>query len=397
MKAAFLCFSFFCLSSLALAQSAEVRGVWIARDSLTSRAEIRATMQQMAEANLNLALVDVWTRGYPLWNSRVFERETGLQFDPGFVGRDVLAETIEEARAFGITVMPWFEYGFVGGYTGYFPGPGGRGPIFERHPDWLAKTKDGETRFTAPGGYFYWMAQTRPDVQEFVIQLMEEVLRNYEVAGVQYDRARYPQLDCGYDDFTIELFKRENNGAAPPDAGNNAQWMRWRADKINDFVVRMHQRLKAVGRQFLVSNAPVVYPFSYVNFAQDYPAWMRAGALDFTNVQIYRATAADYEAELNRQLNVIPARDRFVPGIDVTNGGADELVRMIELTRAKGLPGVVIWYFKGLQQANALTRLKQTVYAQPARLPWVLQPNQIRPQRVPRQLDGQKQARRKRP
>ena len=208
IKSAYLCWLTSCLLFCAqvCAQSTEVRGVWIARDSLGSRAEIRATMQQLAEANLNLALVNVWSRGYPLWPSRVFERETGLLIDPGYQGRDVLAEAIEEAAPYGISVMPWFEYGFVGGFSGYFPGPGGRGPIFERHPDWLAKTLNGETRFPlSSGGYFYWMAQTRPEVQEFVIELMEEVLRNYAVAGLQFDRARYPQLDCGYDDFTSAL------------------------------------------------------------------------------------------------------------------------------------------------------------------------------------------------
>ena len=56
MRAMFVLLCLCCAGLNVFAQSAEVRGVWIARDSLTSRAEIRAMMQQMAEANLNLAL-----------------------------------------------------------------------------------------------------------------------------------------------------------------------------------------------------------------------------------------------------------------------------------------------------------------------------------------------------
>ena len=165
--------------------------------------------------------------------------------------------------------------------------------------------------------------------------------------------------------------------------------MRWRADKLNAFVIRLYQRLKTVGRQFLVSNAPIVFPFSYVNYTQEYPAWLRAGALDLVNPQIYRRTAADYEAELNRQLAVIPTREGFAPGIDITNSNPDELVRMIEVTRAKGLAGAVIWYFKGLQQAGGLERLKQTVYALPARMPWVIKTTGPKPDRAPRKRGDQ--------
>lgn len=362
---------FLALAFPALAQPAgEVRGAWIDRSSLVSRAEIRATMRQLGEANFNLALVNVWSRGYPLWPSKVFEAETGTLIDPGYAGRDILQEAIEEGRQVGVNVMPWFEYGFIGGYSGYFPGVGGKGLIFERHPDWLAKTKTGEIQFTAPGGYFYWMAQTRPDVQAFVLGLMEEVARNYQIVGVQFDRARYPTLECGYDDFTIELYKRENNGVAPPQDGTNSAWVKWRAQKINSFIVELHRRIKAVNRTLLVSNAPIVFPYSYVNFAQEYPEWMRAGAMDFANVQIYRRDAATYEAELVRQLAVIPSSATYVPGIDVTNSNAEELIRMIEITRERKLPGVVVWYHRGMLQAGAFEKLKQTVFANKARLPW---------------------------
>jgi hypothetical protein len=87
-------------------------------------------MQSLAAANCNAAFVNVWSRGYPLWPSDVFERETGLRIDPNFAGRDPLAELLEEGREAGIAVFPWAEYGFVGGYSHYLPGPGGRGPIF---------------------------------------------------------------------------------------------------------------------------------------------------------------------------------------------------------------------------------------------------------------------------
>jgi hypothetical protein len=54
----------------------------------------------------------------------------------------------------------------------------------------------------------------------------------------------------------------------------------------------------------------------------------------------------------------------------VTNGGAEVLIRSIEVCRERRLPGFVIWYYGGLVQKAALSRLKETVFANPASLPW---------------------------
>ena len=348
----------------------EVRAVWIDRSSLVSRLEIRSTVEQLAAANFNLVLVNVWSRGYPLWPSRVFEKETGLLTDPGFVGRDPLAEVIEEAGRVGLLVMPWFEYGFIGGYSGYFPGVGGRGPIFDRHPEWLAQTRAGQRGFSAPGGLFYWMVQTRPDVQEFLLRLVEEVALSYQVVGIQFDRLRYPQLDCGYDDHTVSLYRQENNGTAPPDNPADPGWMKWRADGLNRFASTLHQRVRAASGRLLVSNAPIVFPYSYVNFVQEYPVWVATGAVDFIVPQIYRRDSQQFEAELVRQLAAVPTLTGFVPGIDSTNPTVDELIRMITAARSRRLPGVAIWYYRALLDKGALPALRGSVFNQPARLPW---------------------------
>ena len=104
-------------------QAAEIRGVWAARDSLGTREQIRTMMRNLADANFNVVYVLVWSQGYPLWHSRVFERETGILTDPQYNGRDILQEAIEEAKAVGLTVMPWVEYGFIGGWSSRRAGP----------------------------------------------------------------------------------------------------------------------------------------------------------------------------------------------------------------------------------------------------------------------------------
>ena len=76
----------------------------------------------------------------------------------------------------------------------------------------------------------------------------------------------------------------------------------------------------------LVSNTPIVHPYGYVNFAQDYPAWVKNQAVDFIVPQVYRKDLASYERELDAQIATIGSGERLVPGIDVTNSNAEVLI-----------------------------------------------------------------------
>ena len=350
---------------------AEIRGAWVDRSSLVTREEIRATLGNLAAANFNTVHVNVWSRGYPLWRSEVFERETGLTTDPAFSNRDVLWEVIEEAKPLGLSVVPWFEYGFVGGFSGYFPGRSGRGPIFDKHPEWLARNRRGDAAFPIGGGGFYfWLIHTLPEAQDFLITLVREVAAGYDVPAVEFDRSRYPELDCGYDDYTRSLYAESHAGAPPPDNPNDAEWLRWRTEQMNLFLQRLHRGVKAADWRVLVTNAPVPLPTSVSNFAQDYGAWVRQGSLDFVSPQLYRRDAASFERDLNNQIRALPSTERLVPGLDITNSNPAELVRMIEIAREKGLPGVVIWYYRALLTSGALRHLRETVFAEPSPVPW---------------------------
>lgn len=356
----------------AVGAPAEVRGVWVARDSLGSREQIRTMMRNLADANFNLVYILVWSQGYPMWPSDVFERETGIRIDPQYAGRDILQESIDEAREVGLTVVPWVEYGFIGGWSSRRAGPENQGPIFTAHPDWVARKKDGDFRYLmADGSFFTWMNHFHPDVQQFMLDLMVELAERYNVPSIQFDRARLPALDCGYDDFTKQLYASENDGRQPPQNEADAGWLQWRSRKINQFVARLYRALKDQDWRMLVTNAPGLWTFAYVNFGQDYPTWMREGSLDFVSPQVYRRDLESYVAELDRQIRATPDTSRLVPGVDITNSNdPGVLIQMIEATRERGLPGVVIWYYQGLIRAGALDRLKATVYTERARLPF---------------------------
>ncbi len=336
-----------------LAAQAEMRGVWVARDGLTSRTKIQSTLDQLVAANCNCVCVNVWSRGYTIHPSAVLAAACGVQQDPdpSYVGRDPLAEFVFEAHRRGIEVEAWFEYGFMFGWSGWYAGANGRGPVLNANPTWVAQDNVGNTQVSdGAGGFFTWASHQHPAVRQFLIDLVVEVVRRYDVDGVQFDRCRYPSTSFGYDATTSAAYLAAT-GNNPPTNVNNAAWKRWRADGLNAFHTSLYNAAKAVRSSVRVTDAPTVWPGSYDNFLQDWPQWVTAGSIDLVYPQVYRTTIAQYTTTLDQQLAPVPVplRSKVAPGIRAISGTpTSEVLGMVAANRARNLPGHVFWYAEGL-------------------------------------------------
>lgn len=350
--------------------SQELRGTWIARDQLGTKEALAQAIDSIAAANFNVVYVNVWSRGYPLWKSEVFYQHTGVYTDPTYAGRDILAEAIAEAHKHGLHVEAWFEYGFVGGYEPYYPGTSGKGKIFDTYPHWVAKRLDGGEK---DNSQFYWMVQTRKDVQDFLIALVMEIVRNYDVDGLELDRIRYSSLQYGYDSYTDSLYRAENNGNPPPTNYSDPSWIRWRADKLNEFQARVYDSVKAVRPKFNLSNAPSLYSAtqytSYNNFCQDWVWWVNNNKIDNVQVQSYVESPAAFGSILDFIQTMVNDKSKVFPAFAVSPGGnflqPQVVYQYIDVTRSKGFKGNSIWYSNDLRnyfQGLRANRYQQKTY-----------------------------------
>lgn len=359
--------------SFKLIYSQELRGTWIARDQLGTKEALAQAIDSIAAANFNVIYVNAWSRGYPLWKSNVFYQHTGVYTDPTYSGRDILAEAIAEAHKHGLHVEAWFEYGFVGGYEPYFPGTSGKGKIFDAHPDWVAKKIDGTEK---DNSNFYWMVQTRKDVQDFLIELVMEIVRNYDIDGIELDRIRYSSLQYGYDNYTDSLYRLEHNGNPPPTNYSDPTWIRWRADKLNEFQARVYDSVKSVRPKFNLSNAPSLYSASqytsYNSFCQDWVWWVNNNKIDNVQVQSYVENPAAFSSILDYIQTMVNDKSKVFPSFAINPGGVSlspqTIFQFIDVTRSKGFKGNSIWYSNDLR--NYFQELKSNRYQQKAYPPY---------------------------
>ena len=222
-----------------------------------------------------------------------------IPIDPELNNRDALERVIIEAHRNGIEVYPWFEYGFAAWYSGGTPPYGGH--ILQTKPDWACRLSNGQI-CTENG--FDWMSAIHPEVQDFMNKLIVEVMTNYDIDGIEFsDRIPAMPIEGGYEPYTVSLYQSEHGGQNPPANYYDANWKRWRANKMNDWYMGVRTIMKNYDENLFVSSSPSIYPWSYDNYLQDVQTWLDSGVCDQFIPQLYRYTFSEYLFELNQAVS----------------------------------------------------------------------------------------------
>ena len=333
----------------------EIRGVWIAN---RPHSQVLESRDNMAEAiaflhayGFNYIFPVVWTRGYTLYPSRVMNQYQLPEIEAFYAQqqRDPLAEIIAEAHQHNIKVIPWLEYGFAASHL--LSG----GHILKQHPDWQAVDIEGNK---VRHGGLTWMNGFDDRVQQFMLEVVAEVVTSYDVDGIQgCDRLPALPILAGYDAHTVARYKAEF-GKQPPKNPQDKQWIQWRADLLTDFLARLYRQVKAIKPNAIVSLSPAVYPFCLNNLLQDPPAWIDRGIVDIIHPQIYRSNYFSYNQETKKIVKTFDLNSlvKFAPGIAFTANGKDvtskDLIKYIKTNRDRSFNGQVFFHYEGLRKNN---------------------------------------------
>ena len=328
----------------------EVRGVWLTNidsDVLFSPEKTTNAIATLAELNFNTLYPTVWNWGYTLYPSAVAKQEIGIELDPteGLQGRDVLQEIIAQGHQKGMTVIPWFEFGFMAPADS---------ELAKLHPEWLTARADGSTMWLA--GKMHervWLNPLHPEVQKLITDLIVEIISNYDVEGIQLDdHFGYPS-SLGYDDYTVTLYQQEHNGKSPPQNSQDSAWIQWRADKITNYVAELFQAIKQANPQAIVSVSPQPQEISLKSNLLDWPTWERQGLIEELIVQIYRDNTNSFIEEITQpEINVakenIPVSIGILSGLKGRPVLFDPIRQQVAITRAENFAGMSFFFYESL-------------------------------------------------
>ena len=330
----------------ALSQPQELRGVWLTANDmpvLRDRARMNATVNQLADLAFNRLYVVVWNGGMAYYPSSLSESRGFQNFTyRGLQGQDVIGELINAGRSRGLAVLPWFEFGLMAPPDS---------EIAKQHRSWLTQKRDGTLTSISAAGEVVWLNPFRPEVQQLITDLVLEVVNQYGAEGIQFDDHMSLPRDFGYDPFTVELYRKET-GKTPPANADDPAWVKWRADRLTAFMLRLSEAIRAARPGAIVSISPNYYDFAYKLQLQDWRSWVQMGIADELLVQIYRPDLASYLPQLSKP-EVLEARIRIPTAIAVLSGQRNRptplplMSEKVQANREQGL-GTGFFYLESL-------------------------------------------------
>lgn len=350
----------------------EIRGVWltnVASGVLYVPWGIDRAFNQLESVNFNTVYPVVWNRGHTFYNSKVAKQVTGRTAEPLLrllhFGKDVLKKIIQLGEKKGLRIIPWFEYGFMTPSNSI---------LARYYPQWLTKENSGDNiiieeppelriisservRIKQFIRRFFrkeaWLNPIHPEVQDFIKGLILEVVENYNIDGIQLDDHFGMPVKFGYDEFTVQLYRKEHQGKNPPNNPLDGEWMRWRADKITAFMADIAKDIKAIKPNIIISLSPNSKHFAYNNYLQDWETWVKKGLVDELVIQVYRHDRNSFINEL--QQPALKLASKKIPvGVGIFTGNPQNPIEMkqireqVQMVRQTQFRGISFFYWETL-------------------------------------------------
>jgi len=350
--------------------AAEFRGFWadVWGEGVKSTAQIDAMITRALAGRYNaivaqvLAYQDNASGGHgAYWNSAIVPKA------PDIVGGiDPLAYLVQQAHANGLEVHAWLV-----AYRASTAWPPAGNPTLQAHPEWLMTTQAGMGGGPQAFSGEYFLDPGSPDVQQYLISIVQELVTNYAIDGIHWDRIRHVQADSGYPTNTsyansgLARFQRITGYSGTP-SSSYGPWSDFRRRCVTELVRRTRAEIAAipsVSQPVRHSASVITWGGAPSNFTgssaytlfQNWEEWQRLGYLDMTVPMTYYdqdVYPSYYTGWVNKQMQW--AYDRhMVVGVGIyLNSFANSKTQML-YARNAGADGLCTYSYRSTNDTGA--------------------------------------------
>ena len=355
--------------------AAELKGVWI-RPTYYNEKDIIKVLDSLANSGINNVFIETYYHGKTIFPSQTMTNYGFIRQNEEYVGFDPLKIWVDEAHKRGIKVHIWFESFYVGNK----PPETNAQYILAKKPEWAnyqKKNADSDTiAYSVSEHNGYFIDPANPEVQNFLYQLLCEIITKYKPDGINLDYIRYPQsLDTMYSNYDMSNWgytKYARNefknmyGVDPIELKTSDplwfQWKAYRCNKITNFV----RKVSVLCRYNRVTLTAVIFPnrtLALNTKMQDWKTWSVNNFVDgFTPLFLTcnDSTAINLMEEVLRNKS---ASTKLYAGLFVTfmNGSTSDLMKQIHAARRYCLNGLIIFDYAHLGESY-LDTLTESVF-----------------------------------
>lgn len=297
MKKTLYClFLVLCLSVLSYSQTLpkqELRGVWIASLGIdwpksagttasviqTQKNELTTIFDLHKGYGLNAIYFHVrpkcdavYKSNYEPWSAYLTGKQGTAPSDPNY---DPLTFAVQEAHKRGMELHAWLNpYRILG--TGDDPAAVADNNVMKLHPGWVIKCTGTEYRFLDPG---------LPEVREYLIKVIMDIVRRYDVDGIHFDDYFYPYASYGAfnDDASYNKYK-----------GTFTNKTDWRNNNVNLLLSMINDSIKTVKPWIKFGISPSGNPSVNQEIFCDAFGWLQGKYTDTLGVKHTGTSYIDY-------------------------------------------------------------------------------------------------------
>lgn len=331
----------------------ELKGVWI-RPTEANADQIIATLDKLKDNGFNNIFLETYYHGKTIFPSKTMNKYGFTVQNELFEGFDPLKVWVDEAHKRGIKVHTWFQSFYVGNKNPNLT----QTSILAQHPEWGNKTKKcadcyGATMSVSEhNGYF--LDPANPNVQEFLLELITEIITEYKPDGINLDYIRYPNSNprndmCawGFSEYARTDFKSKYGKDPVELTISDAMWYDWneyRRNIITNFVKKAGELAKE-NKTYI---SAVIFPdiaSALSTKQQDWRSWSSNEYIDGFTPLFLTYDSKMLASMMNDVMSIKSPNTELYAGLFVTfmGGSSEDLIRQIFETRKMNANGVILF------------------------------------------------------
>lgn len=333
----------------------EIRAIWLDRGTIVgmkSAVELRRLIKRLASDGFNVIFFETINAGYPIYPSEI------LPQNPLVKGWDPLGVAIEAAHTYGVELHAWVWTFAVGnarhnllvGQPVQYPGP----VISKKSTNWALTDENGSMRIEMQPEF--WVSPASKEVTDFLGELFSEIVRNYDVDGLQIDYIRFPfqekESQAGFDFVTKNAFKAASGKLPEKEGPINVVWNEWKIRIISDFVRDLSIKLKEIKPDLKISAAVFgIDRFTRLRIIQqDWETWLLNKWVDVVYPFYYSYSKDEIKGKLEKALEDVNHTSIIVPAYNMRVLNIGEFAERITQTRNSGVLGFALFAVEHLSK-----------------------------------------------
>jgi uncharacterized lipoprotein YddW (UPF0748 family) len=273
----------------------EMRAVYAATYDINTQAKCDAIIANVLARNFNAVFVEVRGRAdayyYPNREDSTYSNNeprgqlyaispTDLDVLQYFIDRLHNATPRREVHAWCTTYNTWNRS----------TPPTSPQHVYNAHPEWITESAAGATYTYANDAP---LDPGIPAVQNHLVNVFMDIVRNYEVDGIHFDYIRLLGADSGFDPVGKAAFLAQtgwNHDTQNPSGELTEVYKAWRRDQISKVVQRVHRLTNLEKPWVEVSAFLVNFDDSVEVLGQGYNWWVKNNAIDVLHPSCYSST-----------------------------------------------------------------------------------------------------------